>query len=343
MNEQDTIMAFIYIGLITVSCLGLLFVYWLTLRKSLAGAEELAAIQDRDAFMRAMKDFMDARLSSNPVYAANPPAGNLELHEYYRKWMQRFAGNSWKVAGVALAAQLIGGLLTFFYYWEDLSIVPVLTFLIICTVVVAVISPLCVRLIDKRKKILGVIDRRFVEMTAPDREGFERSDREEHYRQAYRLGAIAAVPVLTTNEDIAAQPRCMGEASFIVRGGVAFLAGLGFFMCMIFIGLAAGEAVFPVFLITGLIGIPAIWFSLLYFWEARRRKRERAAWDAAQASPSPDMQRAMSYYAPSPLPEISPPASPPPQGETTVCAGCGGRYAADAEVCPFCGRQVPKL
>lgn len=275
MDEQNTIMAFIFIGLITVGSLGLLLVYWSTMKKALEGAEEVSAIQDRDAFMTAMRGFMDARLSKNPVYAANPPAGNLELHEFYRKWMQRYAGNSWKVAGAALAVQLIAGFFTIFYYRENLSVVPVTIFLFACAAVVAVISPLSVRLIDKRKTILYVIDKRFREMTAPDREEFEHSGREEHYQQAYRLGAIAAVPVLTTNEDIAAQPRCMGEASFIIRGGVALLAGLGFFMCMIFIGLAAGESIFPVFLITGFIGIPVIWFFLLFFWEVRRQKRAR--------------------------------------------------------------------
>jgi hypothetical protein len=337
MDDQNIVIAFFMVALAAVGGAGIIVGYWTTIRNSLRGADELAAIQDRDAFMRAMRDFLDARLSQNPMYSANPPSGNLELHEFYRKWMQRFAGNTWKVAAAAVGAQLLGGFLAVFYFREGLSIGPVLVFLFSCTIAVALVSLFLVRLIDRRKTILDVIDRRFMEMTAPDREEFEHSGSKQHYRQAYRLGAIAAVPVLATNEDIAAQPRCMGEASFIIRGGVALLAGLGFFMCMIFVGVTAGEAVFPVFLITGFIGIPVIWFFLLYFWEARRRKRAREAGGAAQASASHEMQRAMSYYAPSPLPEISVPASPPTQGEAAVCAGCGGRCAPDAEVCPFCG------
>ncbi|MDY6796093.1 MAG: hypothetical protein SWK76_12585 [Actinomycetota bacterium] len=272
MNGQNVV-AFIYMGLLAIGGAGIIVGNWTVINKSLKGADKLPGIQDHDQFMQAMRGFLDARLSRNPVYSANPPRSNLELYEFYRKWMiQSLAENTWKAAAIAVAVQLIGGLFIIRGYYEDLSMGIALIFLFSCTVVVAAISLLFVYFIDKRKKLLGIIDKHFNEMIAPDRAALAQISSEEYHQQAYRLGAISAIPVLTTNEDIAAKPRSISEASFIVRGGVAFIAGLGFFLCMVFLGVALAESIFPVFLFTGLIGIPVIWFSLLVFWEARKKE-----------------------------------------------------------------------
>ena len=109
MNEQN-IMAFIYIGLAAIGGAGIIVGYWTMINKSLKGANKLPNIQDYDEFMRAMRNFLDTRLSHNHMYSANPPGSSLELYEFYYKWMtQRFTGNTWKVAAAAGAAQLIGG------------------------------------------------------------------------------------------------------------------------------------------------------------------------------------------------------------------------------------------
>ena len=273
MNEQN-IMVYIYIALAAIGGAGIIVGYWTVVKKSLREADDLAAIQEHDEFMLSMKDFMDARLSQDPEYSSDPPGSNLELYEFYKKWMlQQITGISWKVAAAAIAAQVFGGLLVLIYYEGNLSVGTEFFFLFSCTICVALISLFTAWRIDKKTEILRIIDRHFVEMITPERAEFEYGSDEDHYKQATRLNAIAGIPILTTNKDIAANPRYMGEASFVVRGGVAFLAGLGFFLVMIFLGAGFAESVFPVFLITGLIGIPVIWFSLLFFWEARKKKR----------------------------------------------------------------------
>jgi hypothetical protein len=347
MNDNN-VMAIIFMGLFSLGCAGIVVAYWSTVRKSLLGMDVITCIKDQNSFMQAMRGFLDTRLSKDPTYSANPPDNNLELYEFYRKWMRRFEWKPWRLVTIAITAQVLIGIFTICYFSEDLAVWTILSLMIACTVMVALVSLLFVWLIKRSVAVLATIDERFVEIIAPEWEALVKDSREEREAQAYRLSAIFAVPTLITDEDIAAHPSCMGEASFLIRGGVALLAGIGFFLCMIFLGLALidsnalKESVFPAFLITGLIGIPVIWISLLFFWEVRKQKRAKAKGQWIQAQEAQQTKGALSDYTSSPLPDAPLPPFPPPQAEVTVCKGCGGKCARDAEACPFCGNRLLK-
>lgn len=339
MNE-DNVMAFIYTGLVAIGAAGIVVGYWSMMRKPLKEAVEIAGIHDREDFLRAIGRFLDAKLSGDPIYNTYSPENDLELYEFYRKWSKRYDFNPWILVGAVITAQLGGGMLVLFHFRSDFNL-SMLIFLFSCTAMVVLVLSLTLWRIKKKNEILAVIDGRFQEMIASQRAALADADRKEQERQAYRLSAIFAAPPLVTNEEIAANPRCMGEASFVLRGGVAFLAGLGFFMGMVFFGLAVSESAFPIFLITGLIGIPVIWVCLLIFWEKRRQKRYGRNGQGDKALGSQLIRDSRSYCSPSPIMQLPEPLDPLPRHHGDICPGCGEIRAPNAEVCPHCGQALP--
>jgi hypothetical protein len=345
MNE-DNIMATIYIALITLAGLGFFFVYWSTLKRELKGIEKFINIRNRDLFIKGMGEFLAAKLSKNPIYISNPPQTILELYGYYRKWMQRLNWKPWLVTAVAISMQLFLGLFTIVYFSEGLKIRSALVFLASCTTLVILVAPLFIKQANKKKEILEEIDERFLAMTAPDRRAFAHRDFEGQYRLASRLNAIYSIPTLTTNEDISAHPRSIGEASFLIRGCLAFLLGLAFLIFMVILGgvLTAcfhlSESSFSIFPLAGLIGIPVIWFAALVFWEARKQRRAGIGRNNAQTPGAQGAYSLMYAYPPLHVLQGFQPPDSVPLEEKRICPKCGGSVARYADACPYCGCQL---
>lgn len=344
-------MLFIFTGLCAFAGLGMILVLQSSWKKLFRQARAMLLIDDPDRFIQAAKDMLDARFAKDSRYQPNAQLNRLELYQLFNSWVTRKVANPLMVAAIPILIELAAGLGLIRAYGKSLGrALPLETLLVALAVVAAFSIPSAV-FFKRNVDILKILDRKFYSFVEPDRVELSRKSYEEQAMQSYRLGAIDAISAPRSEEDVLAAPRSMADASSILRGGVAFLAGIGFFLVMVFGGgiffielIGLDDSVFPVFLLTGFIGMLIIWFGLMIYWSDKKQKRARAREQGAQPTAQPPYPAAQPFYVQYPQqPYPSYPSQQPlPQAASLVCPNCHRMISLGVEICPYCGHQPPR-
>jgi hypothetical protein len=198
LNEETTFVCiFIVLGGVFGLAANLLMLF--SSKKALKGTGEIIAAGNRDGFMQAMLSFLNTKFSTNQLFASNPPGTVLEAYEYFSNWMKRFIGNPWKSLFIIVVLQSLFGLGALYAQPENLSMGTVIVFLITCTALVILITALNLWRFSRKTLILRIIDKRFRKLVEEDRAALAKSGPEVQNKQAYRLSALRAEPVIPTN------------------------------------------------------------------------------------------------------------------------------------------------